>query len=60
MTTTTTPGFVPPSPINITVAGSGLDVFIPTIPEINEADIIARFRFPRLTAIEDRPDYHKC
>ena len=49
----------PPAPINVTVAGAGLDMYIPTIPEVQESDIMARFKYQHLTEIEGRPDYTK-
>ena len=48
-----------PAPINETVAGAGLDMYIPTVPEVQEADIKARFKYQRLTEMEGRPDYSK-
>lgn len=43
--------------VNITVAGSGLDVFIPTIPKANAADIIAKSKYKKLTKIEREPPF---
>ena len=48
-----------PPPINVIVAGAGLDVYIPRVPEVQEADVKARFKYQRLTEIEGRPDYSK-
>ena len=34
-------------------------MYIPTIPEVQESDIKARFKYQHLTEIEGRPDYTK-
>lgn len=38
--------------INVTVAGTGLDTFIPTIPKAHEADILAKFKYKKLTKVK--------
>ena len=37
--------------INGVVAGAGLDTYIPTIPDVKDADIIAKLKYKRLTKI---------
>ena len=49
----------PPAPINVAVAGAGLDMYIPTVLKVQESDIMARFKYQHLTEIEGRPDYTK-
>ena len=46
-----------PPAVNVTVAGAGLDVFIPQIKETPVADILKRFKFDHLTPIEGEPNY---
>ena len=46
-----------PAVTNVTVVGAGLDTFIPTIPEVRETDITARFKIKTLTPIDGRPTY---
>ena len=48
-----------PNPVQVTVSGAGLDTYIPTIPEVRESDIIAKFKVKMLTPIEGRPTYEK-
>ena len=43
---------VPPNTVNVTVAGAGLDTFIPTIPEVRTADITAKFKIKMLPPIK--------
>ena len=50
---------IPPNINNITVVGAGLDTFIPTIPEVRESDIKAKFPLQTLTIIDGRPTYEK-
>jgi hypothetical protein len=50
---------IPPNTVNVTVAGAGLDTFIPTIPEVRTTDITAKFKIKMLTPIEGRPTYEK-
>ena len=50
---------VVPGPVNVTVAGAGLDTYIPTIPEVKESDIKSKFKVQVLTPIEGRPTYDK-
>ena len=50
---------VHPNPVQVTVSGAGLDTYIPTIPEVRESDIIAKFKVKMLTPIEGRPTYEK-
>ena len=46
-----------PPNINVTVAGAGLDTFIPTIPEVRETDIKQQFKVKLLTEIAGRPSF---
>ena len=48
-----------PGPVNVTVAGAGLDTYIPTIPEVKESDIKSKFKVQVLIPIEGRPTYDK-
>ena len=41
--------------INMIVAGADLDIFIPTIPDTKDADIIAKFKHKTLTKIKGKP-----
>ena len=50
---------VNPAPVNVTVAGAGLDTYIPTIPEVKQSDIKSKFKVQVLTPIEGRPTYEK-
>ena len=50
---------IPPNINNITVMGAGLDTFIPTIPEVLDSDIKAKFPIQVLTPIEGKPTYKK-
>ena len=50
---------VNPAPVNVTVAGAGLDTYIPTIPEVKQSDIKSKFKVQVLTPIEGRPTYDK-
>ena len=50
---------IPPNINNITVVGAGLDTFIPTIPEVRESDIKAKFPLQNITVIDGRPTYEK-
>ena len=34
-------------------------MYIPTVPEVQESDIMARFKYQHLTEMEGRPDYSK-
>ena len=45
---------------NITVRSSGLDMFIPTIPKVNESDIKAKFKTDTITSINGEPTFEKC
>ena len=47
------------NPVRLTLTGAGLDTHIPTIPEIRESDIKAKFKIKMLTPIEGRPTYEK-
>ena len=53
------PQQVNPSAVNVTVAGAGLDIYIPTIPEIRESDIRSKFKVKVLTPLDGRPTYKK-
>jgi len=53
------PQQVNPSAVNVTVAGAGLDIYIPTIPEIRESDIRSKFKVKVLTPLDGRPTYEK-
>ena len=50
---------VNPAPVNVNVAGAGLDTYIPTIPEVRESDIKSKFKVKVLTPIEGRQTYEK-
>ena len=43
------PPQVNPTPVNVTVAGAGLDIYIPTIPEIRESNMRSKFKVKILT-----------
>ena len=45
--------------MNVTVAGAGLDIYIPTIPEVRESDIRSKFKVKVLTPLDGRPTYEK-
>ena len=45
--------------VRLTLTGAGLDTHIPTIPEVRESDIKAKFKIKILTPIEGRPTYEK-
>ena len=47
------------NPVRLTLQGAGLDTHIPTIPEVRESDIKAKFKIKILTPIEGRPTYEK-
>ena len=47
------------NPVRLTLTGAGLDTHIPTIPEVRESDIKAKFKIKILTPIEGRPTYEK-
>ena len=49
------PQQVNPIPVNITVAGVGLDIYIPTIPEVRESDIRSQFKVKVLTPFDGHP-----
>jgi hypothetical protein len=53
------PRQVNPAAVNVTVAGAGLDMYIPTIPEVRESDIKSKFKVKVLTPIDGRPTYEK-
>ena len=50
---------IPPNINDITVVGAGLDTYIPTIPEVRETDIKAKFPLQTLTVIDGRPSYEQ-
>ena len=50
---------IPPNINHITVVGAGLDTFIPTIPEVRESDVKAKFPHQTLTVIDGKPSYEK-
>ena len=52
-------GNVPPNINHITVVGAGLDSHIPTIPEVRETDVKAKFPLQTLTVIDGRPAYEQ-
>ena len=47
------PQQVSPAPVNVTVAGVGLDIYVPTIPEIRESNIRSKFKVKVLTPLMD-------
>ena len=42
---------------NITISGGGLDNFIPTVRNVKEADLKARFKLQELTPIDGEPTF---
>jgi hypothetical protein len=53
------PPQVNPAPLNVTVAGAGLNIYIPTIPEIRESNIRSKFKVKVLIPLDGRPTYKK-
>ena len=43
--------------INVVVAWAGLDTYIPVIPDANDANIIAKFKYKTLTKIKGKPTF---
>ena len=43
--------------INVVVAGAGLDTYIPVIPDVKDANIIAKFKYKTLTKIKGKPTF---
>ena len=48
-----------PATVNVTVAGAGLDIYIPTIPEVRESDIRPKFKVKVLTLLNGRLTYER-
>ena len=53
------PPQVNPAPVNVAVTGAGLDIYIPTIPEIREPDIRLEFKVKVLSSLYGRHTYEK-
>ena len=51
------PQQVNPAAVNVTVAGAGLNIYIPTIPEVRESDIRSKSKVKVLTLLDGRPTY---
>ena len=49
---------VPPNVMNAIIKGAVLNVFIPTIPEVQETNILQQFKIKALTEIEGRTSYN--
>jgi len=45
--------------VNVTVAGAGLDIYIPTIPEVRESDNRSKFKVKVLTPLDGSPTCKK-
>ena len=50
---------VNPTPVNVIVAGAGLDTCIPIIPEVRDSNVKSKFKMKVLTRIDGRPIYKK-
>ena len=53
------PPQVNPVPVNITVAGASLNIYIPTILEVRESDIRSKFKVKILTSPQWTPTIRK-
>ena len=49
---------VPPNVMKVTVKDTGLNIFIPTIPEVQKSNILQQFKIKDFTEIEERPSFN--